>query len=483
MCRRPWLLPDPVAELEAIVAAQAAVIGELRAANAALAARVAELERQLGKHSGNSSRPPSSDGLGKPPAPRRQRRGGRAPGKQPGAPGAHLAQVPDPDQVVVHRPQRCGGCGGDLTLAPVVGVEARQVFDLPEIRLRVCEHRAERRACACGQITAGVFPTQARAAACYGPGVRGLASYLMVQHHLPVERAAQVLDDALGAGVSAGTLGGLAAEAAAGLGGFVERVRERLTRSQVAHFDETGARVAGRLHWVHSASTELLSLFVVHPKRGVAAMDAAGVLPGFQGVAVHDGWSPYWRYQGATHALCAAHLLRELEAAAELPGQGWAAELGEWFTIACAKTTDARDAGADRLEPAVMAGLCDRYDRILAKGRAANPPPPRLPGRRRRRRRSPAACLLERLEAHRDEVQRFIEDLRVPPTNNLAERDIRMVKLQQKVSGCWRTLEGAQAFLTVRSYISTARKHGINPLAALRRLFEGNPWMPAPAPP
>jgi transposase len=479
---------SPELDLEATVAVQAMVIDQLReanaklvAANAALAARVAELERRLGKDSSNSSRPPSSDGLGKPPAPRQRRRGGgRAPGKQPGAPGAHLAQVPDPDEVVVHRPVVCEGCGGDLTLAPVTGVEARQVFDLPEVRLWVCEHRAERRACGCGQVTAGVFPSQARAAACYGAGVRGLASYLMVGHHLPVWRAAQVLGDALGAGVSAGWLGGLPAEAAGGLGGFVEGVREQLAGAEVAHFDETGARVAGRLHWVHSASTPLLSLFTVHPKRGVVAMDAAGVLPGFRGVAVHDGWSPYWRYPKARHALCAAHLLRELEGICDQPGQGWAAELGEWFTIACATTTSARDRGADQLQPAVLAGLQDRYGRILASGRAANPVPPRPPGRRRR---SPAACLLERLEAHRGEVVRFLEDLRVPPTNNLAERDIRMVKLQQKISGCWRTLDGAQAFLTVRSYVATARKYGINPLAALRRLFEGDPWMPASAAP
>jgi transposase len=437
------------------------VIDQLREANAeqarliaALEARVAELERRLGKDSSNSSRPPSQDGLGKPPAPRRERRGGgRRPGKQPGAPGAHLAQVPEPDAVVVHRPERFQGCGGDLTLAPVMGVEARQVFDLPEIRLWVSEHRVERRQCGCGQVTAGVFPVQARAAACYGPGVRGLAGYLMVAHHVPVERAAQVLGDVLSASVSVGMLAGLAAKGAGGLGEFVERVREQLVGAEVAHFDETGARVAGRLHWVHSASTPLLSLFSVHPKRGVAAMDAA---------------------------LCAAHLLRELEGIADEPGQGWAAELGEWFTIACAQAALARDRRADQLAPAVLAGLTDRYDRILATGRAANRPPPRPPGRRRR---SPAVCLLERLQVHRGEVLRFLQDLRVPPTNNLAERDIRMVKLQQKISGCWRTLDGAQAFLTVRSYGSTARKHGVNPLAALRRLFEGNPWMPAPAPP
>jgi len=178
-------------------------------ANAALQARVAELERRLGKDSSNSSRPPSSDGLGKPPASRQQRRGGgRKPGKQPGAPGAHLAQVPDPDEVVVHRPERCEGCGGDLTLAPVIGVEARQVFDLPEVRLWVCEHRAERRQCACGQVTAGVFPGQARAAACYGPGVRALGAYLAVGHHLPVERAAQVLGACAGRGRVGGDAGG-----------------------------------------------------------------------------------------------------------------------------------------------------------------------------------------------------------------------------------------------------------------------------------
>jgi len=308
-------LREANARLVAANAEQASLIATLNA-------RVAELERRLGKDSSNSSRPPSSDGLGKPPAPRRQRRGGgRAPGKQPGAPGAYLAQVPEPDQVVVHPPERCGGCGGDLTLAPVMGVEARQVFDLPQVRLWVCEHRAERRACACGQVTAGVFPEQARAAACYGPGVRALGVYLGVWQHVPVERATQVLDDGVGADVSAGWLGGLLPEAAGGLGGFMDRVREQLAGAEVAHFDETGARVAGRLAWVHSASTPLLSLFTVHPKRGVVAMDAAGVLPGFGGVAVHDGWSPYWRYPKATHALCAAHLLRELEAAAELEGR------------------------------------------------------------------------------------------------------------------------------------------------------------------
>ena len=278
----------------ATIAVQVAVIAELRAANAeqarliaALQARVAELERRVGRDSSNSSKPPSSDGLRKPArAVRRaaEQGEGRRPGKQPGAPGAHLAQVPEPDEVVEHLPDRCSGCGADLAGAAVVGVEARQVFDLPPRHLAVVEHRVQRRRCACGSTTAAAFPTQARAAACYGPGVRALVAYLCVHQHLPLDRAAQLLSDVLGAPLATGTLAAVLAEGAAGLEGFVEVVRDRLAAAPVAHFDETGARVAGRLHWVHAASTAGLSLFTVHAKRGKVAMDAAGMLGGFAGV-------------------------------------------------------------------------------------------------------------------------------------------------------------------------------------------------------
>src|SRR5215204_1515433 len=483
-------IPSPDPDLEATVAVQAVVIAELRAVNAeqarliaTLQTRVVELERRLGKDSSNSSKPPSSDGLRKPA--RAERRNadqtqGRRPGKQPGAPGAHLAQVERPDEVVEHAPERCGGCGADLAAAAVVGVEARQVFDLPPLRLGVAEHRAERRRCACGTTTAA-FPEHARAAACYGPGLRALVCYLCVHQHLPVDRAAQLLSDVLGAPLATGTLAAVVAEGAAGLAGFVEAVRDRLAAAPVAHFDETGARVAGRLHWVHSASTSLLSLFTVHAKRGKVAMETAGVLPGFVGVAVHDGWAPYWRYE-VTHALCGAHLLRELDAITDEPGQGWAAGMAELLVDAKLVADRARAAGAGRVEGAARARLHTRYERLLADGRAANPPPPASGRRRGRARRSPAARLLARLDTHRDEVLRLLDDCRVPFDNNQAERDLRMVKLQQKISGCWRTPAGAEAFLALRSYIATARKHGMNPLAVLGQLFEGRPWLPAAAP-
>jgi len=483
------VIPSP--GLEATVAVQAAVIAELRAVNAeqacliaTLQARVVQLERRLGKDSSNSSKPPSSDGLGKPARAGRQGdelAARRRPGKQPGAPGAHLAQVAQPDEVAWHAPDRCGGCGATLADAPVIGVEARQVFDLPPLRLLATEHRAERRRCACGTTTAAAFPDHVRAAACYGPGVRALVCYLCVHQHLPVDRAAQLLADVLGASVATGTLAAVLAEGAAGLDGFLAIIRDQLAAAPVAHFDETGARVAGRLHWVHSASTSLLSLFTVHAKRGKVAMDQAGVLPGFVGVAVHDGWAPYWRYE-VTHALCGAHLLRELDAITDEPGQGWAAGMAELLVDAKLACDRARAAGAGRVDDAVGGRLHTRYERLLADGRAANPPPPATGRRRGRARRSPAARLLARLDTHRDEVLRLLDDCRVPFDNNQAERDLRMVKLQQKISGCWRTPAGAEAFLALRSYLATARKHGRNPLAVLGQLFEGRPWLPAPAP-
>jgi hypothetical protein len=262
---------------------------------------------------------------------------------------------------------------------------------------------------------------------------------LRVHQHLPVDRAAQLLTDVLGAPVATGTLAAVVDEGAAGLDGFLEVVREGLADAPMAHFDETGARVDARLHWIHSASTSLLTLLTVHARRGKEAMDAAGVLPGFAGIAVHDGWSPYWRYEHATHALCGAHLLRELEGIVDEPGQGWAAGMAELLVDAKLVAERARAAGAERVNDATRTRLWARYQRLLADGQAANPPPRPAERHHPRRRRSPAARLLARLDRHRDEVLRLLDDCRVPFDNNQAERDLRMVKLQQKISGCWRT--------------------------------------------
>lgn len=309
-------------------------------------------------------------------------------------------------------------------------------------------------------------------------GVRALGCDLLAAQHLPVDRAAELLREVLAAPVATGTLAGLLGQAHTRLAGFAEQVRGLLRAAPVVHLDETSARVAGRGHWVHSASTETLTWQIAHPKRGREGIDAGGVLPGFTGVAVHDDWAPYRTYQAATHALCAAHLLRELAEVAQTSGQQWAQDIRALLLDARDATQQARAAGALWLDAAVRADLHARYQQLCDQGVTANPAAG-LPSSQRRRIKRPAAVnLLARLIQHRDEVGRFVEDVRVPFTNNRAERDIRMVKLQQKISGCWRTLPGVQAFLTVRSYLSTAPKHGLSALAVLRQLFNGSPWLP-----
>jgi len=465
------------ASLEVENAALRARVAEQDAEIAALHQQVAELAARLDQNPRNSSKPPSSEGYTKPAPKSRRTSSGRKPGKQPGAPGKHLAKVADPDTVVVHAPQTCDSCDGDLDDAEVAGVQARQVFDIPPFRLQVTEHRVEQRRCGCGTVTVGQFPAVARGPASYGPQVRALAVYLLAYQHLPYDRAAKLLSDVLAAPVSVGTLASIMNEAAGRLSPFLDTVRAALADAEVAHFDETGARVAGKLAWVHSASAAELTFYTVHPKRGKEAMDAAGVLGDFAGVAVHDGWRPYRRYDGLAHGLCNAHHLRELTAAAEQRGQGWASDMATVLCEALAAVETAKAAGADRLEAATLADIARRYADAVATGHAANPPPPRS-GKRGRTAKSKAANLLGRLDDFSDDVLRFAVDFAVPFDNNLAERDIRMIKLQQKISGGWRTLAGAETFCALRSYISTVRKHHVDVLTALAQAFNGDPWLP-----
>lgn len=445
---------------------------------AALAARVAELEARLGKNSRNSSKPPSSDGLGKPAPKSLRKQSGRKPGKQQGGQGFRLQPRAVPDEVRTHVPAGCQGCGADLADAPVVGGETRQVFDLPVIELLAIEHRAQRRQCGCGAVTRAAFPAEATAPTCYGPGVAALAVYLLGRQHLPVERAAECLEEAFGAAVSTGWLSSLLPSAAARLDGFLAIAREQLAAAQVAHFDETGGRVAGKLHWIHVACNDTWTLFHLDRKRGRVAMDAAGILPSFRGVAIHDGLVVYRQYEQALHGLCNAHHLRELAGIAELTGQAWPTQLAELLVELHVAVEVAKTTGKTKLSARGLAAFGKRYDALIAEGKQLNPPPPRT-GKRGRPALGPAGSLLARLETHRADVLRFATDFAVPFDNNQAERDVRMVKLQQKISGGWRSENGAEAFLDVRSYLSTARKHGQSAMAVLRDLFTGQAWIPA----
>ena len=461
-----------------------------------LEAVIAELRQKLGRNSRNSSKPPSSDGYAKPTAENKskkkgkknkrslRKRSGRKPGGQDGHEGAHLEPVDVPDDEVLHEPECCDGCGGDLHGAERVadGEESRQVFDLPEeIALRAIAHVAVQRLCDdCGHVSAGSFPEQVGAPVQYGPELHALGVYLHVFQHLPYDRARQLIFDLYGAEVSTGTLKAWVDQAAAGLTEFDRQLRELLCKAPVVNFDETGARIAGRLGWIHSASTETLTRYTVHARRGTEAMNDAGVLPDFRGIAVHDGWKPYRSYEQAIHALCGGHHLRELLAAEEA-GQVWAQGMSCLLLDTLALVNEAKAAGHDILTEQALTELDASYRAVIELGYEENPG--LAENAEKKMKRTDAENLLLRLDCQQPEALRFAHDFRVPFTNNLAEQDIRMVKLQQKISGCWRTDQGAQRYLRVRSYISTARKQGQRPLEVLAQLAAGRPWVPMAAGP
>ena len=463
-------LLEEVVSLRTMLAEQAQLIEKI-------AVEMAELRARLAMNSRNSSKPPSSDGYAKPAPKSRRVRSGKKQGKQPGDPGHHLAQRADPDATKVHTPAICQGCRGDLSDAPVTSVIARQVFDLPPMALFCIEHRAERKRCTCGAETTGSFPSEATAPACYGPALRAYVCYLVTRQHIPIARVAELLADTYGAPVSTGVIVAMVKEGADMLEEFLSQVRGLLCSSSVVHADETGLRVEAVLAWVHAVSTTDLTLYHLDQRRGTKAMDAMGVLQHLSGVLVHDGWAPYRHYDNVTHALCNAHHLRELEAAAEADDQGWASAMAGLLADTWHRVLVVRDAGADTLSDAELSALRSDYRAIIAAGHRANPPP--IPtGKRGRPKRSKPLNLLMRLDTHAEDVLRFAADFSVPFDNNLCERDVRMVKIAQKISGGFRSTEGAENFLAFRSYLSTAAKQGVNRLDALQQLFNGNPWIP-----
>jgi transposase len=459
--------------LYALVQQQAAQI-------AALTARVEQLEARLGGHSQNSHRPPASDGPRKPARSQRPR-SGRAPGGQPGHPGHTLAMTATPDQVVPHHPGRCAHCGAALAGVPATAVVRRQVVDLPPLRLAVTEHRAATVCCPhCQQPTTAPFPPAVTQPVQYGPRLLGLGAYLRHYQLLPYHRIGELLADLFGARPSVGTLYAAGATCAAALAEAEAAIKAALSTVAVAHADETSIVVAGRRRWVHVVSTAGLTHYAWHAKRGHQATDAIGILPAFTGRLVHDAWAPYWHYP-CRHGLCNAHRLRELAAVAEAPGQDWAADLRALLAEMRRHVDQGRAGGGTSSPPAQRDLFVARYRALLAAGYAANPPPVRRADgpRRGRLKQSKARNLLDRLATHEAEVLAFWHDWTVPFDNNQAERDLRMLKVQQKISGTFRDAAGADAFCRIRGYISTLRKQAGQVLTTLQQAFLGHPPMPA----
>ena len=457
----------------------AELVVSLRGELAQAQERIAELEDRLRKTSRNSSVPPSGEGLAKPPPRSRslRKKTGRKPGGQDGHPGTTLAQVARPDREERHEPGGCGRCGAGLSGRPVTAVERRQVFDLPPVKVQVTEHQLIERECGCGHRTRAAAPEGADAPVQYGPRVAAVVIYLYMGQFLSRKRTAEALAELLGIPLSAGTVAALTARAAGRLEGFLDRVCENIAASPVAGFDETGFRVAGRLHWVHCARTGKYTLLMVHQRRGAKAMEAMGILPSFAGIAVHDAWAPYDTYSGPDHQLCCAHALRELQAVTDSAPAGrwcWAAQAADALTGMQTLVSEAITAGRDVPDPAALAAQVRLYRsavRLGARQTAARS------GKLMRKHHA----LARRLAGRQDDYLRFTTDWRIPADNNGSERDIRMAKLKQKVSGCLRTLAGARDFCAIRSYLSTAAKNGLPFFSALVMLAEGRPWMPAAA--
>ncbi len=463
---------------EATIAWVEALVTTLQQEIVALSAQVAQLQAQLNKDSHNSHKPPSSDGPAKRPRPRSLRkRSGKKSGGQPGHPGVTRCLVDDPDTVVAHMPVVCAGCGAALETAPEIGRERRQVIDLPAPRPVVTEHQAAHKACpVCQTVTVGRFPPEVTQPVQYGPRTKAAAVYLQTYQLLPYERTAETLADLFGVCPSEGTLASAQATAYTRLAPVEQAIGEAVRREAVAHVDESSIRIGGRLAWVHVMSTALWTVYAQHAKRGREAIDTIGLLIGFAGRRVHDAWAPYLNLPGL-YALCNAHLLRELIGLHEDTGQAWAQKLIRLLRNMQAAVVAAQAAGQSALPPKQRAGYEAAYTRFLNEGLLANPPP-KPTGKRGRPKQTPARNLLDRLVTHPEAILAFAHDFRVPFDNNQAERDLRMFKVKQKVSGCFRSPQGADQFCRIRGYISTLRKQGYSVLDGLTSVFAGQPLMP-----
>jgi transposase len=464
-------------------AALYAVVQALQQQVVQLTARVAEREARLGQHRQNSHRPPASDAPGV--VPRSQRTAsGKRPGGQPGHRGHTLAMCPIPDEVRQHHPCQCAQCGADLTSLAPQRIARRQVVDLPPLALPVTEHQAATVCCPhCQQATTAAFPDGVQPGVQYGPQVLGLGRYLRHYQLLPYLRIQETLTDLFGASPGVGTLQTAGLRAAAALAPFATALKAALVTARVLHVDETSLRVAGQRVWVHVASTACWTHYAWHAKRGQAATDTIGILPAFRGWLIHDAWASYW-HACCRHGLCNAHLLRDRTAVAEQPGQRWARALHTLLRARYRHVVVGRAAGLTSSPPARLATFLRRYQRILQCGEAANPPPVRHPAgpTRGRLKQSKARNLLDRLRTHAAAVLAFLHDWTVPCDNNQAERDLRMLKVQQKISGTFRDPASADAFCRIRSYVATLRKQGQAILIALTRTLAGQPPRPTLAP-
>ncbi len=474
---------ERIAQLEQENAQLRAELAEAHQQIAQLAERLQQVEGRLAKDSHNSSKAPSSDGPARPSRSQRKASGKKT-GGQAGHAGRTLMQAASPDEVLLHRPGRCAHCQQSLQGVPGQIKECRQVHDLPQLRLLVQEHQVEEVRCPhCQQLTRADFPAGVEAPVQYGPNVRALAVYLHQYQLVPLARTCELLADLCECHLSEGTLTSWVELAAAMLKETVERIADWLSASRLTHGDETGVRIEGKLHWLHVNSTRFLTHLAWHRKRGKQALEAIGIWPRLQGRAMRDRWKSYDAY-GCAHSICGAHLLRDCTYVWEQEQQPWAAEMHNLLVSMAVAADEWRQRGAVAVPLEERDAWVAQYFELLGSGFAAQPLPKaeQVPKRGGRGKQSAAKNLLDDLLRRAEQVLAFLDDLSIPFTNNQAERDLRMVKVQQKISGTFRSDAGATTFCRIRSYLSTMRKQGHGMLAALAAVFAGQPlpvaWSP-----
>jgi len=446
----------------------------------ALEAKVASLEVRLNRTSKNSDKPPSSDGLKKPP--RQRSKSKRKPGGQKGHRGTTLKFSDQPDHIVPHEPACCQACGASLDQVEGVVVSRRQEIEIPEKPVQIIEHQCLEKQCpGCGGHTRGQWPEYLSGNVQYGRRFKAFCTYLLNYQLLPFERTGELLHTLCGYHPGGGTLQSMLEQAHTTLEPIEQAIKAAVRTSPVSHGDETSIRVDGQTQWLHVFSSLLYTYYYWSQHRGQKAHQADGTLPEYHGILMHDAYRSYFGY-GYTHALCNAHLLRELQALYETdPTQRWAWQLRRLLRLAWTWVKRVQARGATHLADPLRDRMVALFEQIVLRADRHNPAAQRQPGQRGRVAQSPARNLIDRLLQHQAAYLRFLTDFRVPFDNNLAERDLRMSKLQQKISGCFRTPRGTDLFCRIRGYISTLRKQGYQILPALLSLWSDTPFIPVPA--
>ncbi len=441
--------------------------------------RITDLERQLAKNSSNSSKPPSSDGFKKGKKKRTKslrKKGEKKNGGQTGHEGYTLRQSGNPDFVIdCAAPDVCS-CGCHLRSVPSDGFNKRQVFDIPPVTMNITEYRSEFKQCPkCGKRVLGQFPSNVNAPVQYGERVKSLVIYLMRYQFIPMQRTTELFEDFFGQRLSEGTIDTILKSFGKKVSGWYQDIRKSLRSFSLLHFDETGMRIDGRRRWIHSAGNENITLYHMSDKRGQIAMNEMNILPHFNGIAVHDGYKSYFKYDQCDHSLCNAHHLRELTFIHEVEKESWAKKMIKLLLNIHKKVQKEKVLNRTSLAYEQIDKYREKYRNIIESGFALHSKcVDDAPPKRGRKKQPPGKNLLDRLKLFEDEVLRFMNNFSVPFDNNQAERDIRMVKLQEKISGCLRTIDGAKVFVETRSYISSMRKQQKPILDALIEMSQSN---------